>query len=89
MEPVSSVTAFLYRYLRDPEAQAQEILNTLDGTERRAVELLISVPDRDERLCALSAATGTAWTASRYDYVVDRALSRLRRRLEQRRLLQS
>lgn len=88
MERVSSVTAFLYRYLRDPDTQATEILNALDGSERRAVELLLAVRDPDERLRALGEATGTEWSASRYEHVVDRALNRLQRVLQRHHLLQ-
>ncbi len=88
MERVSSVTAFLYSYLHDPDAQAAGILNALDATERRAVETLLAVRDPDERRRALGEATGTEWSASRYEHVVDRALNRLQQLLQQHHWLQ-
>ncbi len=88
MERVSSVTAFLYRYLRDPDAQAAEILNALDVTERHALETLLAVRDPDERRRALGEATGTVWSASRFDHVVDGALNRLQRLLQRHHWLQ-
>jgi len=88
MERVSSVTAFLYRYLRNADSEAREILSVLSDTERRAVELLVSPRAPEERLRNLSEATGTVWSAARYERVVELALNRIQQILLQRGLLQ-
>lgn len=88
MERVSSVTAFLHRYLRNADSEASEILSALSDTERRAVALLVSAHAPEERLRSLNEATGTVWSAARYERVVELALNRLQQILQQRGLLQ-
>ena len=88
MDCVSSVIAFLYRYLRNADSEAAEILSALTDTERRAVELLVSADAPEERLRNLSQTTGTVWSAARYERVVELALHRLQQILLQRGLLQ-
>jgi hypothetical protein len=88
MDRVSSVTAFLYRYLRNADSEASEILSALSDTERRTVELLVSARAPEERLRRLNEATGTVWSAARYDRVLELALNQLQQILLQRGLLQ-
>jgi hypothetical protein len=88
MECVSSVTAFLCRYLGDPDAEAQEILNALTGAERRIIEILMTEPNSDARLRRLSEETGAIWSTARYERVVNLVLNRLRQLLQVRQRLQ-
>ena len=90
MQRVSSVTAFVARHLSpmavDPKARS--IVEALTPTERRVLELLARVPQRDERLRLLAEETGERWEPARYDRVETLALLRLEHELRQHELLE-
>jgi hypothetical protein len=89
MERVSSVTAFVLRYLEpreiDPEAHA--IVERLSPIEHRVLELLARLHRCEERRHRLAEETGEAWDALRYERIEARALLRLQHELQQRDLL--
>ncbi|MFQ5667974.1 MAG: hypothetical protein ACE5I7_16285 [Candidatus Binatia bacterium] len=92
MQPVSSVTAFLSRCFTDPDldSPARTILaDALTATERRVLELRFHLHDPAERLRQLREETSESWSAARFDRVEELALTRLRRALAQRGLLQA
>jgi chromosome condensin MukBEF ATPase and DNA-binding subunit MukB len=90
MDRVSSVTAFLRRYLEPAniDAEAQEVLAHLSLRERRLLELLASTRQEADRLQHLTRETGEVWTVEKYRHAEGRALSRLRQELDRRSLLQ-
>lgn len=90
MQRVSSVMAFLLRYLAaaDIDAEADAVLGTLSPTQRRVLELLAQVREEHERVQRLAQETGEAWSPERYRRAVGLALSRLGQELAQRDLLQ-
>ena len=88
MERVSSVSAFVARYLRSPDAPAHDLLAALAPLERRVLELLARVPGREQRQQHLLEETGELWAAERYDRLEARALQRLEHELRRRGLLE-
>lgn len=90
MEAVSSVTAFLFRYARDPIAsEVQQILEPLSANEQEVLRLGLGVRDPTVRVMRLAAETGEVWTPARYARVEAAALNRLRAELERRGLLKA
>jgi hypothetical protein len=91
MEPVSSVTAFVLRYLGPPEIdpEAGAIVEKLHPIERRVLELLACVPGREQRRERLVEQTGEAWGPARYDRIEARALRNLGSELTRRGWLQA
>ena len=90
VEHVSSVTAFVLRYLATPEtdAETRAILQALSPIERRVLELLARVPTREQRRQRLTEETNERWEAARHERVESRALLRLQSILQERRLLE-
>jgi len=86
MQPVSSVTAFLARYLCGPDInpEVREVLAALDPIDRRIVEEYARTPAADERRRRLAEQTGEVWEPVQYDRAEARALSRLQRELNRR-----
>ena len=84
MERVSSVTAFVLRYLGPPEIvpDAHVIVEKLRPIERRVLELLARVPQREERRHRLAGETRESWEPARYERVEARALLRLQHELQ-------
>lgn len=84
MQPLSSVAAFVARYVGRPadDPVAAEILDALDPEARTAVEA--QRHPAAERLAWLSARSGRAWTAAWLAHVERRAFVQLRRELQQR-----
>ncbi len=90
VQRVSSVTAFVLRYLAPPDAdpEARTIVEALSPIERRVLELLAREPSAAERRRRLADTTGEVWEAARYDRTEARALLHLQHELQQRGLLQ-
>lgn len=90
MQRVSSVLAFLARYLRasDIDPEAREVLDTLSRAQRRLLELLAQIRDQHERAQRLSEEVGEVWSPERYTRAEALALSRLRQELARRDLLE-
>jgi len=89
MQPLSSVTAFLARFAREPDGDpdAQAICDALAPSDRRVLECLAREPDPEARMRRLTAATGVAWSAERLLRSEQLALTALRRLLVARGLL--
>lgn len=88
MERVSSVSAFVARYLTaSAPSEACDLLAPLAPLERRALELLARVPGREQRRQHLVEETGELWELARYERLESRALQRLEHALRQRDLL--
>jgi len=90
VQPISSVEAFLALYLENPEQDpaAAEILSQLDAGER-AVLKARPLSDASNLLIA-SAAVSASWphiSEKAIAHVEERALVRLRRELQKRKLL--
>jgi hypothetical protein len=90
MKQVSSAMGFVSRYVTDPDAAtgARDILHALRPIERRVLELLARVPQREERRHRLAEETRESWEPARYERVEARALLRLQHELQQRKLLE-
>ncbi len=89
MERVSSVTAFVARYLTAPQkAEGEDLFAGLPPLERQALELLARVPGREQRRQHLAEQTGELWEVARYDRLEARALRHLEHALSQRGLLE-
>lgn len=90
MQRVSSVTAFVLRYLAPPDVdpEARAVVGALSPIERRVLELLAGEPSAVKRRRRLADTTGEVWEAARYDRIEARALLHLQHELQQRGLLQ-
>jgi len=90
MQQVSSVMAFVSRYLADPDAatEAHAIVGRLSPIERRVLELLARVPQQEERRHRLAEETRESWEPGRYERVEACVLLRLQHELQQRKLLE-
>ncbi len=89
MHPVSSVTAFLARFVREPDGDpvALAIWDALAASDRQVLELLARQSDPAARARCLTAATGAAWSTERLRRAERLALTALRRLLADRGLL--
>jgi hypothetical protein len=86
VQPVSSVAAFVARYIEPPadDPTALEIIATLDGEARLALQARAVVPAT--RAAWLQQHSGSAWSAARLEHVDARASVALRRELQRRGL---
>jgi hypothetical protein len=91
MEPVSSVTAFILRYLGPPDVdrEAGAIVEKLSPIERRVLELLARVPHCEERRHRLAEETGEAWEPARHSRIEARVLRNLSDEITRRGWLQA
>lgn len=89
MRPVSSVTAFLARFGREPDGdpEAQAIWAALAPGDREVLQLLAREPELDARARRLTAATSVPWSSTRLLHTEQLALTALRRLLAVRGLL--
>ena len=91
VQRVSSVTAFVLRYLAPPDVdpEARTIVAVLSPIERRVLQLLANVPAAEERQRRLTEETGQTWDRPRYERAETRALLHLQHELQQRGLLKA
>ena len=86
MEPVSSVAAFVARYVESPtqDAEAEELFATLDEEEKLALRSQERPPAA--RRSWIETQSGTPWSEARLRHVEERAAVHLRRILQSRGL---
>lgn len=84
MEPVTSVTAFVARYVDEQttDAEAASALAELDEEERLVLRSQTRPPG--ERLSWLSAQGARVWSVDRLRHAEERAMVDLRRVLQER-----